>query len=171
MPWTCPRCREPFAFPDESHECAGFPDFRIDGRVPNGAPGKDHAPALPDALSIPEAIRYALDLALMATGVRDGFESSIDPRALHPAIRSYRSSAKFAHLGKATSITGQDERMHAGRIAQRLLVQALGQRLELAGNWGSGKAVRTRVDAIYTLARRLAEEHGLNMESFRRHPV
>lgn len=165
MPWTCSRCRQQFAAENEQHECAGFAEFRIDGEIPNGGPGKDHDPALTQVLAIEDAIRQAVDLTLMVTGARDGFESSIDPRSLHSAIRAYRPKDKFEHVGKATNITDQDEWMHAGRIAQRLLNQALGERLALEGNWASAKAVRTRVEALYKLSRRLAERHGVDLGS------
>lgn len=162
MAWTCPHCGEKFAQASDGHECAGFKEYRVRGEVPNGGPGKDHDPALTQPLPIPEALRRAFDLVLMASGVRDGFESGIDPRSLHTAIRIYRPKDKFEHVGKSCNITPLDERMHAGRVAQRLLNQACETRLKLPGRWGEGKGTRVRIEALYNAIRALAEAHGID---------
>lgn len=167
MPWTCPDCRQQFATVSHGHEREGFPEFRIGDERPHGGPGKDYDPALSQALPLGDAIRHAFDLVLMATGTRDGFESTIDPRGLHRAIRVYRPEDKFAHVGKSNRITPQDEWMHAGRIAQRLLNQSLGTRLELAGNWSSGDKVRERLNALYSTTRSLAEKHGVDLSKWK----
>lgn len=161
MPWTCPHCHQQFV---ASHdECKAFPEFRIGDERPHGGPGHDHDPALSQTVPLADAIRHAFDLVLMASGTRDGFESTIDPRALHRAIRVYRPEDKFAHVGKSNSITSLDECMHAGRISQRLINQSLGTRLKLPGNWSSGKKIRERLNALYSTIRALAETHAVDL--------
>ena len=162
MTWTCPACRTAFIVENESHECSGDGQYRIGGEIPNGAPGKDHDPALSSPLPLQDAIRHSFDLVLSATGIRDGFESSIDPVLLHKAIRVYRPKNKFEHLGKPCHITDLDERVHAGRIAHRLVNQALAERVKLPGGWNSTVATKARLDALYALIRGLAAKNTLH---------
>lgn len=165
MPSTCPHCHQQFV---ASHnECKAFPEFRIGEEPPHGGPGKDHEPALSQTIPVAEAILQAFNLILMACGTRDGFESTIDPRALHRAIRTYRPEDKFAHLGKSNSITPLDEKMHAGRIAQRLLNQSLGTRLKLPGHWSGGEKIRERLNALYSTTRSLADDHGVDLSKWK----
>jgi hypothetical protein len=163
MSWKCPHCATPFAEYADGHECSAYTEYKVGGEIPNGAPGKDHDLAVTRPIAVGEAIRHAFHLVLMASGVRDGYESAIDPRSLYTAIRVYRPKDKFAHVGKPCNITDLDEVIHAGRAAQRLLNQfAVSSRLALPGSWRSHDAARLRVNALYSALRQAAAAHGVD---------
>lgn len=163
MPWTCPECRWNFAAVTTNHECPGVEQYTINGQVPDGRDKRpDDFPALPAALPLPEAIKHAFRAVLSATGVRDGYESPIDPHAFHLAIRQYLPSDKHSTRGKSCSVMDLDYRMHAGRVAIRLINQSLPEPLRVSGRWGERKGTAVKLDGIYRAIRQIAAAEGLD---------
>lgn len=168
MRWQHDDCGGIFPREDYPHPCKGpVAPFLIDGEVANGRDKEpDDAPALSHPLPAAEAIRQAFRVILVATGPRDGFHPSIDRMAFHAAIREYLPADKYMDKDppKSCNVLDLDYKMHAGRVAQRLLAQSVGTP-HLDGAWGTHDATKKRVDALYAHIRGLASTHGINLDS------
>ena len=106
---------------------------------------------------------------LSGTGVRDGHESSIDPRAFHSAIRVYRPKDKFDHVGKTCNITRLDEKDYACRAAERILNQAYGTVQKLPGGRSKEPAITVRLNALYAAIRERANAEKVDLSIGREH--
>jgi hypothetical protein len=166
MQSQCDDCGTIFPDEDVSHPCKGaLAPFLINGEAPNGRDKEpDDAPALSTALPLKEAIRQAFRVILVATGPRDGFEPTIDRMAFHAAIREYLPADKHMKKipPKSCSVLDLDYKMHAGRVAQRLVAQSLGSSVDVPGRWGQHELTKVRIDALYAYIRGLASQHGVD---------
>lgn len=122
--------------------------YRINGEIPNGAPGDDDAPPLQSSLDKHEALNCALEVIATAIDARTEYDSGLRPECFHQAIRVYRPEDKFAFLGKSCRITRMDEKMYACRVAHRLLNTLEGRCVKLPGDYKSRKATDTRAQAL-----------------------
>jgi hypothetical protein len=122
--------------------------YRINGEIPNGAPGDEDAPALQSALDRTEALKCALEVVATAIDSRTEYDTGLRAECFHQAIRVYRPEDKFASDGKPCRITRMDEKMYACRVAHRLLNAVGGKCVKLPGDYRSHRATDARAQAL-----------------------